>query len=214
MLFTKPDQPSYMNNLSKNVYPTPGIQMAAPFSILSGGRMQTRNMINTQTIIANKPPVVIDPAHKKMKWGEPIWNLFHVLAEKVKESDFQLIRSELLNVIYTICSNLPCPDCANHAIQYLNDIHYKNIQTKEQLKNMLFRFHNEVNSRKQFPLFPREQLEEKYSNYALFPVLHQFMVVFQDKHKSIRMIADDFHRTKVAKSLKEWFNNHISSFDY
>ena len=89
----------------------------------------------------------------------------------------------------------------------------KNIQTKEQFKNMLFRFHNEVNTRKQFPLFPREQLEEKYSKYALFPVLHQFMVIFQDKHKSIRMIADDFHRTKVAKNLKVWFNEHISSFD-
>ena len=214
MLFTKPDQPSYMNNLSKQVFPTPGNQMSVPFSILSAGRIHTRNMITTQTIISNKPPVVVDPAHKKMKWGEPIWNLFHVLAEKVKESEFPRIRSELLNVIYTICSNLPCPDCANHAIQYLNDIHYKNIQTKEQLKNMLFRFHNEVNARKLFPLFPREQLEEKYSKYALHPVLYQFMAVFQDKHKSIRMIADDFHRTKIAQNLKQWFNDNIFAFNH
>jgi hypothetical protein len=66
----------------------------------------------------------IDISVKKMKWGEPIWNLFHVLAEKVKEETFANIREELLNIIYTICANLPCPDCANHATTYMNNINY------------------------------------------------------------------------------------------
>ena len=77
---------------------------------------------------------------------------------------------------------------------------------------MLWAFHNTVNRKKDFPQFPREQLETKYAAYPLIPTLHAFMVKFQDKHKSIRMIADDFHRSKIAEKLKRWFNERISSF--
>jgi hypothetical protein len=184
----------------------------APFSMLSfRGRVRTGENVSTireERII--QPPETTGP--KKMSWGEPTWALFHVLAEKVKDKEFERIRLELLEVIYMICSNLPCPDCANHAAMYLNDIRYKNIQTKEQLKNMLWTFHNVVNKKKNFPQFPRDQLETKYAAYPLIPVLHAFMVKFQDKHRSIRMISDDFHRSKIAGKLKGWFNDHISSF--
>jgi len=201
-------------------HPTPGLK-PAPFSILSfRGRGSSSGNTNTNTNINPNPstpasiPYEKPPEHgpKKMSWGEPTWALFHVLAEKVKDEDFPAIRAELLEVIYAICSNLPCPDCANHAAMYLNEIRYKNIQTKEQLKNMLWTFHNIVNKKKDFPLFPREQLETKYAAYPLIPTLHAFMVKFQDKHRSIRMIADDFHRSKIAERLKKWFNERISSF--
>jgi hypothetical protein len=203
-------------------HPTPGVGLKpAPFSILSF-RGRGRN-IESENMNVNPIPIPIvkttyekpsEVGPKKMSWGEPTWALFHVLAEKVKDEDFDAIRVELLEVIYTICSNLPCPDCATHASMYLNDIRYKNIQTKEQLKHMLWAFHNAVNKKKDFPYFPREQLETKYAAYPLIPTLHAFMVKFQDKHRSIRMIADDFHRSKIAGKLKKWFNEHISSFDF
>jgi hypothetical protein len=206
-MFRGQNQRSYMGALIQSTIPTPGISRPTPFSILSGIRFQTtvRNPLPLSTKIEESTP-------KKMKWGEPIWILFHVLAEKVREDIFSSIRTELLNIIYIICSNLPCPDCANHAMIYLNNIKYKNIETKAQLKEMLFLFHNTVNQKKGFPIFPREKLEETYSKYPLFPVLQKFMVVFQDKHKSIRMISDDFHRGKIAIELQTWFNNHINAF--
>jgi hypothetical protein len=199
-------------------HPTPGLK-PAPFSILSfRGRTQGNSNLtpNPNVNVRVKPINEIEkpPDHgpKKMSWGEPTWNLLHVLAEKVKDEDFPAIRAELLEVIYAICSNLPCPDCANHAAMYLNDIRYKHIQTKEQLKTMLWSFHNTVNTKKGFPQFPRDQLETKYAAYTLIPTLYAFMVKFQDKHRSIRMIADDFHRSKIADKLKKWFNERISSF--
>jgi hypothetical protein len=161
--------------------------------------------VTTVPIEENKP--------KKMKWGEPTWFLFHVLAEKVKEDQFANIRVELLNVVYMICSNLPCPDCANHAVAYLNGINYKAIQTKEQFKQLFFVFHNTVNAKKNFPIFPRDQLESKYSQMELIPVIYSFMSHFQDKHKSIRMIANDFYRSRISDQLKQWFNANIQYFD-
>lgn len=225
MIFT--NQRSYIGTMIQGAHPTPGAGLRpAPFSILSfrgrGRNIESENMnvnlipnsgpIPSPTVKTTyeKPPEV---GPKKMSWGEPTWALFHVLAEKVKDEDFAAIRVELLEVIYTICSNLPCPDCATHAAMYLNDIRYKNIQTKDQLKHMLWGFHNMVNKKKDFPYFPREQLETKYAAYPLIPTLHAFMVKFQDKHRSIRMIADDFHRSKIAEKLKKWFNEHISSFE-
>lgn len=149
---------------------------------------------------------------KSMKWGEPIWNLFHTMAEKVREEKFPAIRAELLNIIYSICLNLPCPDCANHATQFLNNNNFNRIQTKSQLREFFFRFHNEVNQRKHFPLFPRTELENKYSVMNFGIVLRVFMYHFQDKHKSVRMIANDFHRGNIAERLKLWFNANIQSF--
>ena len=181
----------------------------APISMLSF-RGRVRPVENVPVIREERLNQTTEP--KKMSWGEPTWALFHVLAEKVKDEDFSAIRVELLEVIYMICANLPCPDCANHAAMYLNDIRYKNIQTKEQLKHMLWTFHNVVNKKKNFPLFPRDQLETKYAAYPLIPTLYAFMVKFQDKHRSIRMISDDFHRSKIAVKLKRWFNDRISSF--
>jgi hypothetical protein len=152
------------------------------------------------------------PKKKSMKWGEPTWFLFHTLAHKVKDEDFPTIRKDLINIIYTICTNLPCPDCAKHATEYMNNINFNTIQTKEQLKNMLFVFHNTVNSRKNFPIFPREELDAKYSRANTINIIKNFMVHFENKHKSIRMISDDLHRARIANNLKQWFSGNMTHF--
>jgi hypothetical protein len=149
---------------------------------------------------------------KSMKWGEPIWFLFHTLAEKIKEDSFKNIRVDLLNIIYTICANLPCPTCASHAVEYMNNINYNTIQTKEQLKEMLYTFHNSVNKRKNFALFPRENLQEKYSKANTINIIQNFMIHFSDKHASIHMIANDMHRQRICKKIKDWININIHHF--
>jgi hypothetical protein len=179
-----------------------------PFSLIRPKKIPEQ-IVPKVSVNASNTEVTV----KKMKWGEPIWNLFHVLAEKVKEETFSTIREELLNVIYTICSNLPCPDCTNHATIYMNGINYKSIQTKEQLKELLYTFHNSVNIRKGYALFPRDQLSSKYYYMETIPTIYTFMIHFKDKHKSVRMIANDFHRSRTAENLKVWFNKHIQYFD-
>ena len=151
---------------------------------------------------------------KKMVWGEPTWFLFHTIAEKVKEDHFGLIRVELLNIIFTICSNLPCPICTKHASDHLKGTNFNSIQTKQQLKDFLFDFHNIVNRRKGFPIFDYKQLDEKYSKANTNLIIVNFINYFSDKHKNTRLIADDFIRTKIVQRLSEWFYKNINSFDY
>jgi hypothetical protein len=163
------------------------------------------------------PAVSVDLPEKKekkvMTWGEPTWFLFHTLSEKVKEDAFPLIRKELLDKIYSICKFLPCPTCAEHAIAYLNGINFNAIRTKDDLKFLFFNFHNEINKKKGYPIFSFSDLDDKYSKANTVAILQYFMMHFEKKSKSIRMIANDFHRSNLVLSLKEWFNANIQYFD-
>ena len=168
------------------------------------------NVVNVPT----PPPQTDSSKPKKMRWGEPTWYLFHALAEKVKEDKFHIVRQELLNTIYSICKNLPCPLCANHATEYMNGINFNTIQTKQNLIDLLWKFHNEVNQRKGVAVFPFDQLKDKYSKSILPNIIQLFMIHFKDKHASIRMIADDMFRAQLSIKIQGWFQQNIQYFDY
>ncbi len=155
-----------------------------------------------------------DPTQKKpMVWGEPTWFFLHAIAHKVKDESFNKIRVDLLKNIYTVCCNLPCPTCSQHAKQYLDSINFNAIATKEQLKLMLFTFHNSVNTRKSMPMFPVEKLDEKYSMAITSKIFNNFIVHFNDTYRSPGMIADDLYRKQISKGLIEWFRNNSMYFD-
>ena len=160
-----------------------------------------------QEVVATTPP------EKKIKWGEPTWFLFHTLSIKIKDSEFSKIRVDLLNQIYAICINLPCPDCANHAKSYLDGINFNTIQTKTDLKKMLHAFHNEVNRRKHYPIFPYDQIDDKYSKAITNRIIQNFMVHFSDRNRSLKLLPTDLYRQRLCVSLKEWFNAHITQFE-
>ena len=100
-----------------------------------------------QTPAPTQPAISTPPVIPKVKWGEPTWFLLHTLSVKIKDSEFGRVRQDLLNKIYAICTNLPCPTCSQHAKTYLDGINFNSIQTKEDLIKMLFVFHNSVNQR-------------------------------------------------------------------
>ena len=180
---------------------------------------------NRQTMpihIPNKVTVVLSQTYeekvsaiqdgKKIKWGEPYWFLFHVLAEKIKETEFPRLRAGLLNLIYTICSNLPCPECTSHAVQYLNGINFNTIQTKNDLKMMLYNFHNTVNARKKYPLFPLEKMD-KYALGLVIPVIENFMRHFLINHKNFHLLADDMQRRQISAGVRRWFRENVEAFN-
>jgi hypothetical protein len=191
---------NYNNNNNNNT-------LILPYTVYYKKPVQNNNVQNVT------PNIEIVKPEKKMKWGEPTWYLFHTLAEKVKDEHFQFIRLDLLNTIVIICQNLPCPDCANHATEYMKKINFSTIKTKQDLKLMLFQFHNVVNKKKKFMLFSINDLDSKYSNANTINIIHNFMYYFQDKNHSIRMIANDIHRSRIAEQLKTWFNNNIQYFN-
>lgn len=164
--------------------------------------------------IENKSNLDTKVGPKKMKWGQPVWFFLHTIAHKIKNESFSILRLELLTHIYTICSNLPCPDCSKHAKIYLGGINFNNIQTKMDLINMLFEFHNSVNRRKGFEEFNREQLDTKYTSANTNAILNYFVNAFMDKHASPRMIADDIYRARLTYNIQKWFIENKAHFEH
>jgi hypothetical protein len=179
------------------------------------GKTQRQSLNQLTKSVPTKNEVVVSEVkeEKKMTWGEPIWFLFHTLAQKVKPDSFPIVRTELLNTIYSICANLPCPICTNHAVEYMNKINFNTIQNKEDLIKMLFIFHNEVNKRKNVPLFDYDEVEKKYSLAVTTNIIHNFFYKYDVKSKNLRMLANDFQKKKLISKLKVWFSANIQHFE-
>ena len=92
------------------------------------------------------------------RWSHPTWAFFHTFGEKVDESFYNRNRDICLQIIKTICGLLPCPVCRVHATRYMKRINIQQLPTKEHFKNMLFKFHNDVNKRLRKSLFPKDNL--------------------------------------------------------
>jgi hypothetical protein len=150
---------------------------------------------------------------KKIKWGGPTWLLFHTLAHKIKNDDFSKIKVELFTNIVTICRNLPCPKCANHASDYMSRISINSILTKDDLKNMLFKFHNDVNARTGSPEFSYTELNNKYSTAITINIIQNFFLFFKDNSFNVTSIANTMHRERTINVFKQWLQNNIHRFD-
>lgn len=150
---------------------------------------------------------------KLMKWGEPTWFLFHTLSVKIKEEEFIRVKDDLLNLVYSICINLPCPICSDHAKEYLKNINFKAIQSKSQLIDFFHQFHNAVNKRKHLDMFPREQVEEKYSKAITRNIFLYFQQGFKDESYNPKHISDQYIRQRVLKGFNEWFYKNAYAFD-
>lgn len=158
-------------------------------------------------------PQVIATGSNGMLWGKPTWYMLHTLAEKIRPEHFIRLRGELLNVIVRICDNLPCPECANHATAYMNRINFDNIQTKGQLKLMLFQFHNSVNAKKNYPLFSFNDLDSTYGRANTTNIITNFFHHFSKTSFSGRMGTENFHRTRTVRDIKGWLRGNTQYFE-
>jgi hydrogenase maturation factor len=146
-----------------------------------------------------------------MKWGKYVWTFLHTIACKIKEDEFVKVKDELLRMIYSICINLPCPYCSDHAKIYLDSINFTNIKTKESFSDTLYLFHNNVNTRKQYKLFSKEDLESTYGNLNIVNVFNDFIIHF---HKSSgTLMFNSLQKSRVAYAIKNWIQQHIDIFE-
>ncbi len=152
------------------------------------------------------------PSKPKMKWGAPTWTFLHTLVEQFKDAAFRTMRQDLFRIIFTICTNLPCPICSKHAQEYLGNININSIQTKQDMIHMLFVFHNEVNKRKSVAQFPIDGLDKyKTGNYKA--ITNNFIVHFQEKTKNIHLIADEMYRQRNIATVKHWIVDNINNIE-
>lgn len=139
-------------------------------------------------------------------WANPTWFFFHTLIEKIHPNHYLVIKEELMSHIKQICSMLPCPDCAQHATQYMNQI--TTPKTKEDCKLMLYIFHNSVNARLRKPLYNYNEMN-MYC-YVNLPVCYKlFRDQFLKKTNNPKMFLESMGRARFIQQLDVWLKNQI-----
>ena len=147
---------------------------------------------------------------KNISWGNPTWTFLHTFVSKINKNNFNENKHDMIDIIISICSNLPCPECSNHAIEFLNTVYFKNVTKKEDLIEILYVFHNQVNKNLRKPEFSEEKLEI-YNSKDMKEILDTFLKAYNMRPPSALMNLS-FRRNSVTKKIKDFFSKNIELF--
>ena len=84
---------------------------------------------------------------KKAEWGPIIWKTLHCIPLKIKDEEFSNEREQIIKIIMSICSNLPCPQCSSHATGIIRRYKLSDVKTKSDMVKFVHFMHNHVNKR-------------------------------------------------------------------
>jgi hypothetical protein len=147
-------------------------------------------------------------------WGPPCWYLFHSLAAKVKEEEFENVKMSFWSIITSTCANLPCPECRQHATAIVSSVNKNNVlRSKVSLEKFLFDFHNSVNKRKRYKIFTVEEYESRYKNADLNKVINLFIATFNQSTRNNKLMLDGMQRQMFMKNFISWINANRSKFN-
>ena len=148
-------------------------------------------------------------------WARYTWCLFHMLAEKIKE---EYVVSEIIKIqeiIYTIVSILPCPECRSHGIKYLNAEKnrnkFGNITSKDDLKIFLYNFHNIVNNKTGKKTFNNDILNQ-YKKINILFILDNWNKYFKLYNVDQYTIREESERKKKKTIILNYFKSNIDKY--
>lgn len=149
---------------------------------------------------------------KKKDWGNAVWLLFHTLAEKIKD-EYTAELPILVTHIVSICNNLPCPDCLQHASKTMAHVNKSTITAnKEALIDFLWRFHNDVNKRTKTNFFTKESLD-KYKSANTNNVIRHFITVMSATSNNEKTMLHSFHRNLYMKQFIDYVNQNSYKYN-
>lgn len=90
------------------------------------------------------------------RWSAPTWRVMHYIAANCKDNKVELNKAK--NIISHLATILPCVVCKSHAVTYLKKNKLHRVKTKEGLIMFMFKFHNDVKRRTEYPLANKKVL--------------------------------------------------------
>ena len=147
----------------------------------------------------------------KQQWGNATWYLFHTLAYKLK-SEFTSDVRILLDFVYTICNNLPCPVCQAHAMKILSIVNKSRITSKETLVDFLWSFHNNVNKSLNLPIYTFEEMNTKYKLSSTVKIINYFIYTMKSAKYSHNLIGS-FNRDSYITKFITYISNNIHKYN-
>lgn len=146
-------------------------------------------------------------------WGPHIWNFLHCFCEKINETFFINNKNMIFVFLNNILFNLPCPICSNDSRMQFGKVNINIIKTKEDLKNLLFYYHNYVNKK----LKKKEKginILNVYKNYNIHKCYNNFRLVYFKKYTFKLNIYSKMliNKDKEQYYVKKWWHNYRKTF--
>ena len=187
---------SNLGNIWGNKLPkTPKINTFNNIFSSKAGNNKANSVLRSQNnVISGFSKINMNSKNSKKYWGTPTWYLFHSIAAKINEEYYKNNYKMVWQFIKSVCSQLPCPYCRSHALLYVNKINDTQVNTKEKLIDILYNFHNHVNTNSGSKQYSKEKLDvykkaniQKMFNFFLSRFFKSYIGTrqFQDWNKSI-----------------------------
>jgi len=134
------------------------------------------------------------------------------VAHHIKEDhpNFERAKNQFITFSFRIATNLPCPECSQHATAYLSKINPQMIKTKYDLKMLYINFHNAVNIRKDKPIFTIEEADAKYKNANVKLIIEYFFQIYGKKTVNVKLMVNNFHKDILLSEFRTWTIQNIS----
>ena len=150
--------------------------------------------------------------YDKTDWGNTIWYLFHTLIHKVDPDKFIHVINDFEFIIKNITANLPCPECAKDASEIVKKINFSNITKKDELKLLLFNFHNKINLKLKKDTFDFSNLDNKYDKANFKIIYNNFNIIFSQNTNNSKLMNTSFNRQILLNKINISINNIADNF--
>ena len=147
-------------------------------------------------------------------WGNTTWAFLHTFVEKLNPRVCESNADIILQLIIKICTNLPCPDCSNHAKRFFNKVDLRQINTHDRFKYMLWMFHNSVNRRLGYPV-QSQQIVNKYKTYSMSTALIDFIMYYAERYNTHIELGhgnNDKTRIRITNDVIDWTKRYWNAF--
>lgn len=148
----------------------------------------------------------------KQIWGNITWKLFHCFTIKINDDATYHQIQECIDIIKSICRNLPCPICSQDASVLLRQVNTKLIKNKEEFIHFVYVFHNKVNYKLKKPMFNKELLFQTYDSMSFNQVLNDFFRIYTNMKHNSNMMLYSFHRNLIVKVTREYLLKNRSLY--
>ena len=150
----------------------------------------------------------------KEEWGNACWYLIHGLCFKLKNDDTRLI-NELMNKLYNVCINLPCPDCSEHAKETFSSAKKNGVKitNKVELQMFWWKFHNLVNMRTNKQYMSFEDAKSKYEKIRLYHAVNNFVKIMKRNVPGERAMMYSMSRNKATENMFNFIKENQAHFE-
>tara|TARA_B100000424_G_C22867526_1_gene462040 strand:- start:173 stop:622 length:450 start_codon:yes stop_codon:yes gene_type:complete len=145
-------------------------------------------------------------------WGQATWLFLHSLSYKIKDDKFLEHKNEIIEIFAKICASLPCPDCQEHAKNYVIKNDLNKINSKNDFIEMLWVFHNIVNKRQGKKEFPYKSLII-YNKTIFINVCQNFINIYNRPINNQRLLLNSMGRDRVTKHVISFVTKNKDIFN-